>query len=286
MINGLTLWHNGFKLFAKRRLFSLGGIPGQAGSTEHDVGQRGRCGTGLCGRSLSFVTKQIPHIAIVIDGHMQVDAGDGNAGMTCGVSDLGQRASASQSVANKSVPAMVNGEGFEPGQAQHLAGRQEPPANGVTLQRLPIAMSLHRTDERIMATGAIFDTPFLPRRQVGQRSAIPPQRHTTRLMPFGGLASQPQIGPRDLHDHIVELQAADFRDAQSATAGKPDNDQVPPAVFRAPGLVSVIGKNLGQFAAGQETGLIEIPAESSAYGFSEVRATWAGTTARSSASTT
>jgi hypothetical protein len=57
---------------------------------------------------------------------MQIPARDTHIGVPCGIANLGQRASARQVVADKRVPAVVDGESSQPLRAEYAARGPEP----------------------------------------------------------------------------------------------------------------------------------------------------------------
>jgi hypothetical protein len=120
-----------------------------------------RAGTGRQSEALPGC-EQISNSIIVIHRHVQVDARDDKIRVTCGDANLGQRSSAGKGVADKSVPAVVNGKRAQPTEAQNLARRQEAPADGSALERLAAKVGLYRTNEGIVAAGALRAAKFFP----------------------------------------------------------------------------------------------------------------------------
>ena len=90
----------------------------------------------------SALAKQLAHFDIV-DRDVQVGRGDAHVGVTRGVADLGQGSTAGQGMADERVPAVMNGDGLPPGDAQHPASRLEPPP-----QRVPRVPGLPATGPR------------------------------------------------------------------------------------------------------------------------------------------
>ena len=70
--------------------------------------------------------KQISDRLIVIDRDVQIARGDADVAMPYGVSYFSQRSAASKGVADKCAAAVVDGERFQPGRPQRLAGGAEP----------------------------------------------------------------------------------------------------------------------------------------------------------------
>jgi hypothetical protein len=74
--------------------------------------------------------EEIADAALVIDRHMQIDAGDGDVGVAA-ASRTSANVRPGQRVADECVAAVMNRQGPQAGEAQHLARGQETPPNGV-----------------------------------------------------------------------------------------------------------------------------------------------------------
>ena len=87
--------------------------------------------------------------------------------------DLRQRPPASQRVADKRVPPVVDRQGAEAVPAQDAACRVEPTAEDVTVERLAERGRLERTDRRVVPPGALSVAVVEPGLEVGQTSRAP-----------------------------------------------------------------------------------------------------------------
>jgi hypothetical protein len=63
----------------------------------------------------------------------------------------------------------------------------------------------------------------------------------------------------DVDHNVVQLQVRDLRDAQAAAARKADDHEVAMDVCRTSRARGQVGKDGGEFAAGQQTGLVQVP---------------------------
>jgi hypothetical protein len=70
--------------------------------------------------------KQIPQARFVVQRHIQIAAGDAGVAMRSSVSNLSQRPSADQRVADKRVAPVVDGQSLEPDGTEHLARCAKP----------------------------------------------------------------------------------------------------------------------------------------------------------------
>ena len=107
-----------------------------------------RCGSGIA--------EQVTWLTVVVDSDVEVDGRGQEAGMARGNADLGQSTGASQGVADKRVPAVVNGQRPQALSPEALARGPEPPAQAMAPQRPAEAARLEATDEGVLRCGSLL----------------------------------------------------------------------------------------------------------------------------------
>jgi hypothetical protein len=100
---------------------------------------------------------------------MQITARDADVGMARGVSDFGQRPAARKGVADKSVPAVMDGQRFEPSGTENPARGAKPLAKRVAGKRIHRSAGNQRRQERLVVFGAQANTIDSPSGQIFRR---------------------------------------------------------------------------------------------------------------------
>jgi hypothetical protein len=108
-------------------------------------------------------------VFLVIHRNMQITARDADVGMARGVSDFGQRPAVGKGVADKSVPAVMDGQRFEPSGTENAARGPESLAKCLAGECFDSTAGNQRRQERLVVFGAEANTIDSPSGQIFRR---------------------------------------------------------------------------------------------------------------------
>lgn len=172
--------------------------------------------------------KQLPRRRITVHRDMKVDARRNETRMARRDLHLRERPPTRQRMAYKRMSPVVDGQAPQPFETERFARGAEAFADRMADHGFAAKSWFQRADHGISRSGPVlFSEPF-PGAEIGQRADIPPQRNDPALTALGRIGTNPYVWPGGIDAKVVEREARDFRDAETATAGEPDDREVHP----------------------------------------------------------